>query len=531
MKKIWDKYRNTLLNFAETLPEEKGEILKEIIFHQEKEILEAEKYLNKIEQNAKKGKITENILTLFLSSMKENISADGMLSYIVQIMGRAFGAERGFFLLNPSSPLIGTKFLYLSSGRLKTATPEEIKYSNTIITHIIDTGKPLLVANALSDEKFSKKDSIRKLKILSVLAFPVKDENGSVKGIIYFDSRNVENLFSNEQKEIGEKIVAVAEKFLHLLQPEILLEPPVIYQNVVIGKSKTMQKIFTQIQAFASSDINVLFIGESGAGKEIMARLLHKISSRKLKPFIPVHCGAIPESLLESELFGYKKGAFTGATSDKKGYVESANGGTLFLDEIDTMPLSLQIKILRFVEHKEFNRLGDSVLRKVNIRLLSASNRNLEKLEKKGKFRSDLYYRISPAIIEIPPLRKRKEDIPIFLQYFASKKGKKISVGATKLLLDYDYPGNVRELSNIIDYAYAVSRGDTIRVEDLPSRISQKIPAVHKPSGTNLKDIEKEIIQSVLKNNKGNISQTASELGISRTTLYKKIQDYKLNAK
>jgi DNA-binding NtrC family response regulator len=234
----------------------------------------------------------------------------------------------------------------------------------------------------------------------------------------------------------------------------------------IIGRSKEIKEVMSLINKAAETDANVLIFGETGTGKELVAKMIHFKSKRNSGPYVPINCSALPETLIESEFFGYAKGAFTGAFQDKPGKLEMAHGGTLFLDEIGDMPLSMQAKFLRVIEEKRIQRLGDSTWRETDFRLISATNKSLEKLIKEGKFRDDLYYRIKVIEIKIPPLRERREDIPLLIDYYIQKKKAEfgisyveISPEAYSLLLSYDYPGNVRELQNIIESALLISGG------------------------------------------------------------------------
>lgn len=304
----------------------------------------------------------------------------------------------------------------------------------------------------------------------------------------------------------------------------------------IIGKSHKMQEVFDLIRTVAKSNSTVLIQGESGTGKELIARAIHTSSLRSEGPFVAVSCAALPETLLESELFGYERGAFTDAITTKKGRFELAHKGTLFLDEIGDMSQKTQIDLLRVLEEREFRRIGGTKLIKVDVRIISATNKDLKKLVDEGKFRDDLYYRLNVVSIQVPPLRERKEDIPLLAEHFLKKysiENKKdikwIQQDAMNLLMKYDWPGNVRELENIIERAVVVARGDSIGPEELPPTLHVTEKKHIKPIVTKkLKDVEKEHIAYVLKVNNWNIKKSANLLGIDRTTLYNKIKKYNL---
>lgn len=314
----------------------------------------------------------------------------------------------------------------------------------------------------------------------------------------------------------------------------------------IIGKSPAMQHVFKLIEKVADSNIPVLIQGESGSGKELVAKAIHFNGHRKDAPFIDINCAAIPETLLESELFGYEKGAFTNAIKRKEGKFELANGGTLFLDEIGEMDLSLQVKILRAVEEKAVERIGGKAKVNVNCRIISATNKDLKDSIEAKAFREDLYYRIAVFPINLPSLKDRKEDIallvPHFLKKYAQEKEpKKISSGAMKALLAYDWPGNVRELENTIYRATVLSEGETIEARHLAFEIqkpeqtdisiAEKSMALKETSSDHIipfSDVEKEVLKHALQVSGGNISQAAKELKIGRATFYRKLKKFNL---
>ncbi|MEN3046478.1 MAG: sigma-54 dependent transcriptional regulator [Candidatus Hydrothermales bacterium] len=280
----------------------------------------------------------------------------------------------------------------------------------------------------------------------------------------------------------------------------------------------------------AKTDLPVLIYGETGVGKEVLARLIHKNSNRKDKSLVAVNCAALPSELLESELFGYKKGAFTGAFGDKKGLLEIADGGTIFLDEISEMPLHLQSKLLRVIENKEIIPLGSVSAKKIDIRIISATNRDPKESIKEGKLREDLYYRISAFPIYIPPLRERKKDIPALVEYFIKRISKRLKKDFTveeeviDVLLDYSWKGNVRELENAIERACAICEGTVIKKEHIPSEIIEE-----SAKAKNLRELEEKLILEVLRESNGNVKKAAQKLGIHPSTIYRRLK--KMNKK
>jgi PAS domain S-box-containing protein len=307
----------------------------------------------------------------------------------------------------------------------------------------------------------------------------------------------------------------------------------------IISKNYLIHDIFNILPNIAESDSTVLIQGASGTGKELFAKAIHNLSRRKGKPFIKVNCGALPDTLLESELFGYIKGAFTDAKKDKPGRFALANGGTIFLDEVGDMSPSLQVKLLRVLQEKEFEPLGATSPRKTDVRIIAATNKDLSKLISEGKFRDDLFYRLNVVKIELPSLSQRREDIPLligaFIQKFNAKMGKQIvgvSDQALRLLLKHDYPGNIRELENIIEHAFVLCGKGRIELECLPKEIAGSQMETTSPLPTKeespFDQAEAEVIEKVLKKYEGDRIKTAKELKIGRTTLWRKIRKYGL---
>jgi len=332
-----------------------------------------------------------------------------------------------------------------------------------------------------------------------------------------------------ETQELREKTEAL-EKRLELA--ETRLAP--------VFQSKAMQQMDELITAMAPSDANVLITGESGVGKEIVANVIHSRSRRAIKPLVKLNCAAFPQTMIESELFGYVKGAFTGAMNDFRGMIAEASGGTLFLDEISEMPTELQTRFLRVLQEREYRSLGSTRMLKADFRVIAATNRPIAQALSENRLRSDLYYRINTFQIEVPPLRERKEDIPplvsTFVQRFAAQLGKAeptIAPEAYQKLLDYSWPGNVRELQNAIEYAVVLARDDVITVKELPAEIQlpPALQANHSSANrrngvASLEDVERETILQALAQTHGNKKKAAQLLGIQRPTLYNKMKRY-----
>lgn len=305
----------------------------------------------------------------------------------------------------------------------------------------------------------------------------------------------------------------------------------------VIGDSAAIRAVLNIVGRVARSDATVLITGESGTGKELIAKGIHFSGKRKDEPFVPVNCAAIPEALIEAELFGYKRGSFTGATADTKGKFESASGGTMFLDEISQMPPSLQPKLLRVLQEQEIVRIGESNQRKIDVRIIAATNQNLEKMVEDGSFREDLYFRLAVVPVNLPPLRARREDIPLLLHHFFLRAKKKhgfenLTIGrdVITVLSNYSFPGNVRELENLVERMVVLSDENSLTLTDVPDAITKpmqtfgnvrfELPA----DGISLDEVEKELIRYALDMHNGNQSQTARYLGITRSALIYRMQ-------
>jgi DNA-binding NtrC family response regulator len=305
----------------------------------------------------------------------------------------------------------------------------------------------------------------------------------------------------------------------------------------LISKSAKMQKVFDLAHTIAKSNSNILILGESGTGKELLARAIHNESLRASGPFIPVSCVALTETLLESELFGHEKGAFTDAIAQKKGKFELADGGTIFLDEIGDISPKLQLSLLRVLQEKEFTRVGGTKSIKVDARIIAATNRDLKKAVDEQKFRDDLYYRLNVISIELPPLREHTEDIPLLVDHFIEKfniemgkKVERISEEALETLMQHNWPGNVRELENVIERAMVITKGTFIKAEELhlSPQIMKGKGALSPSDDKTIKAVEKKHIAHILGENNWNIQKSAEQLGIDRVTLYNKIKKYKL---
>ncbi|MGE8207175.1 sigma-54-dependent transcriptional regulator [Heyndrickxia sp. NPDC080065] len=392
-------------------------------------------------------------------------------------------------------------------------------------------------------QKIKQKDSKVTIIMMTAYASIETSIEAIKKGAYYYIEKPINMkelslllLRASEFKRMSHKIETLNEELEQRRNTETFL-----------GNSKAMKHVFSMIDRIKDIDSSVLITGESGTGKELVARSIHNTGKRKNQPLEILNCAAIPETLLESELFGYEKGAFTGATQRREGKWVAANGGTLFLDEISEMPLSLQAKLLRVIQEREVTPLGSNKKIPLDVRIISAANKNLEQMVMEGTFREDLYFRLNVIPIHTPPLRERKEDLPLLIDYFMQKycremnrEKKSFTAAARKLLLDYHYPGNVRELGNIIEYAVALSIHNEIDEIDLPQYVQEqkKVPVefstdreqhgLHIPLGLSMKEIEKKVISATLRHYDNHRQKTAQILQISERSLRDKIKLYEI---
>lgn len=460
---------------------------------------------------------------------------DPLLKSILRIAMEAIGAERGFILMLDE----GQKFsLRVTQNILEEQANDLGDISSSVLQQVMERSEPIICFDAQTDDRFQGAQSIRIQRIQSIAAVPLSIKTRPI-GAIYLDSL---------QKRAGFKAESLPfiNAFAH--QAAIAIENSQFYATLreenrqlrkqiqeahsfkeIIGRSPAMKQVFELMESIIDSDATVLISGESGTGKELVARAFHYNGPRKDKPFMVLFCGALPENLLESELFGHKKGAFTGATADKKGLFEAADGGSFFLDEIGDLSPKIQTELLRVIQEGEVKRIGETHVRHVDVRIIAATNKDLDELVKAGQFREDLYYRLNVIKIHLPPLRRREGDIPLLAHYFLDKyvaKTKKQMQGfspeALKRLVNYHWPGNIRELENTIERALLLAKDIFIQPENLQLPESD----VKLPEKMSLKDFEKQIVQKTLAENNNNISKTAEQLGVSRRWLHYRLKEW-----
>lgn len=466
-----------------------------------------------------------------------------LLNSILDIAIQHLSAERGFILLKDEKK--PEQFYPKVARNINPAQISQIQdISQSTVKKVLESCKPILTFDALADERFDDSQSVFMQKIRSIACVPLIYQ-GELLGVIYIDRRGQTAGLTNESLEFlqafaNQAAIALENvRLLTKLQEEntrLKEEFHRIYAfKEIVGHSPAMESVFQTIGKVLNNDTIVLIMGETGTGKELVARAIHYNGWRKEKPFIPINCGAIPENLVESELFGHKKGAFTGAIFDKKGLVEETNGGTLFLDEIAELPLPVQIKLLRFLQDKIFTPIGDTSTRQVDVRIITATNKNLLTLCRAGKFREDLFYRLNVITINMPPLRDRLSDIPLLVKFFIEKYNSKlnkkiesITKGAMKKLMEYSWPGNVRELENTIERALVLSSGPAITEENLILTSEEKEETIIR-AGLKLKDLSKTLLQKSLEAAAGNKTKAAELMGVSLRWVHYKMKDWDLS--
>ena len=485
--------------------------------------------------------------------LSSSLNVEKTVPYVLRLLKKLMGFERvTLTLYDPSTDSIVVKAT--SSGKFPK---EGFKKGEGITGKVWKHGVPIVIPDISKEPEFLNKLWKRKDikgKKIAFIAVPIK-MGGKVVGVLSAD-RNVSgkeslddytrflnmvatliaNSFSLEMKVEEEKQTLEKEKIA--LETELKRIYEDLHVEGIVGRSRGILEVLDLIHRVAPTNATVLLRGESGVGKELFARAIHFLSPRSNKPFVAVNCGAIPETLLEAELFGYEKGAFTGAYTSKKGKFEIANGGTLFLDEVAELPLHLQVKLLRVLQEKEVERLGGTKPIKVDVRIIAATNRDLEKMVKEGKFREDLYYRLNVVPVFIPPLRERKEDIPPlvqhFLERFSKDYNKQVSISPEVLdaLIDYHWPGNVRELQNVIERMVILDRDGILTEEDLPEEIKKAKKTYPKQvqtpayEGDSIWDVEKKLIEKALQESGFVIKEAAKKLGMTPRQVSYRIKKY-----
>ena len=502
-------------------------------------------------------------LNVIATTISRSLELEKVLADTLRTVLDLMDLKAGWIFLREgeTNKLILTSHLGLSPEFVREETERPL--GNCICSHVMRRKKPLIAENILKCSRLSRSvveeqglachasvPLISKDRVVGVMNVasenfrPFSEEDlGLLTGIGHQVGVAIENarLFedtrkkSSELKEAYERLKSLYEELKRERKKtktlKKALEERFGLENIV-GKNHKMQAIYDLIEDISQSDSTVLIQGESGTGKELIARAIHVLSPRKERPFVVANCSAYAQTLLESELFGHEKGAFTGAIRRKKGRFELADGGSIFLDEIGEIPPTTQLVLLRVLQEKKFERVGGEDTIKVDVRVIAATNRNLAQDMMSGRFREDLYYRLNVIPVMVPPLRERKDDIPLLVKHFlevystaSSKAIRGFSEEVMQIFLDYDWPGNVRELQNVVEHAVILAKGEMIRQIDLPHSLKETFPRTYADISS-LKDTEKNLILKVLKETDGNKYQAAKRLGITRSTLYGKLRKH-----
>ncbi len=471
--------------------------------------------------------------------LNEGGDVESMLRRSIDLMAKAVDAERGLIFLLQD----GTRLRAVLNMPDRPVELDADDYSTSVLRRAVTTAQAVRIADVEKDTWASGLSSVHQLGVTSILAVPVVS-GSKVLGAVYLDSRNREKRFSDEDEAMSATfarlIARPIEQGAELKQrsEEVSKLQDVVRSGLselgnrylfgsIVGRSDGMRRIFETIERVAPSPYPVILVGETGTGKELVAKAIHFNSPRKAKPFLPVNCGAVTETLLESQLFGHIKGAYTGADQTRPGLFEAAGGGTLLLDEIEEMSDSMQKKLLRVLEESQVWRVGSNEPVKVDVRIVAATNLEIRDLVDEGRLRQDLYYRLNTFLLRMPPLRERAEDIPLLVDHFLEEIAKETKSGrlqmssdAAALFMRYPWPGNVRELRNELRKLSVLARGE-VRVEDLPAHIRETTGSIGRDLSLRdrLGEVDRHLILEALDRNDWNISRAAEDLGVNRNTL------------
>jgi transcriptional regulator with GAF, ATPase, and Fis domain len=473
-------------------------------------------------------------LVEFSSSLMREEKPERVFKLLLEAVVELTRAEKGFVIYFKD----GERHL-AASHNVGSETLDLSRISDTIVDQVIQHKQPLIISDAMADRKFARAQSVVDLRLSSVMCVPLLFR-GELLGVLYLGNDAVTGLFTEDDLALLQVWASQASMVLHaaLMLDELKVSNRNLReqlrktgQGAIIGSCAPMKEVFRMIRKVSPTDLTVLVLGETGTGKELVAAELHRLSPRAKKPFVSINCGAIPENLLESELFGHKRGAFTGAVTDKVGKFEAADSGTLFLDEIGEMPMNLQVKLLRVLQERVIERVGDLKPRPVDLRVVSATNKDLEEEIRAGRFREDLFYRLNEVSINLPPLRSRGEDIHELARFFLNKYAEQYGAKARGFtnecvvaLLGYFWPGNVRQLENRVKKAVIMSDRALLNGEDLGIKASDK--RVILPLEAAAEDFKKTYIREALELNNWNKAQTARDLGVDPRTIFRYIEKF-----
>ena len=455
---------------------------------------------------------------------------DNLLDSVIDITN----ADKGFLILVEDDEF-GIK---VARNVNRETIPDAVEYvSDSIIAKVLQSREAIIVSDAMNNEEFKSSESVVNLNLSSVMCVPLIDR-GSLLGLIYVGNENIANLFTRRHLDLLTIFAAQASLIVAnaIMVRELRLDKKALTQRLsemrfgsIIGSSDAMREIFRKVEKVAPTDVNVLVMGETGTGKELVAKEIHNRSSRYEGPFVTINCGAIPESLLESELFGHVKGAFTGAERTREGKFQAADGGTIFLDEIGEMPLNLQVKLLRVLQERTITKVGASEPEDVDIRVIAATNKDLEREVEEERFREDLFYRLNVIMLRLPPLKMRGDDVVLIAKYYIREICEELDVGQKELspeavnaLKRYEWPGNVRQLENKLKKAILLSDRSVIAAEDLGLTPEMLEPIL--PLSEAKERFAYRYVLEALDRNDGNRTQAANELEVDPRTIFRYLE-------
>jgi transcriptional regulator with GAF, ATPase, and Fis domain len=477
---------------------------------------------------------------------------DALLELMLDAVIEVTGAEKGLILLNDDAFTTGPK---PAAPATEAATPRRARIraarnvnrdavadaagtiSDSIVRKVLETGRAVIVSDALSDAQFKSSESVLALQLSSVMCAPFSSQ-GQVQGVLYVGNDRVKNLFDKNQLDVLSIFASQASLILEnaMLLNALRADKEKLVAELkdkrfgeIIGACPSMMEVFRKLQKVATTDISVLITGETGTGKELIAREIHRRSNRSSGPFVVINCGAIPENLIESELFGHVRGAFTGAVASRPGKFQVAGGGTLFLDEIGELPLNLQVKLLRALQERVVFRVGESKPEKIDIRVVAATNRVLEEEIRGGRFREDLYYRLNVVNLFLPPLRERGDDVLIIARALLSKHAEELgshvqglTPQALAAIKKNPWPGNIRQLENRIKKALVLCDRTLLTPEDLD--LGKEAESLILPLEKAKEEFQRKYVLDVLERNNGNRTQTARDLGVDPRTIFRYLE-------
>ena len=508
-----------------------------VIYPKEVVYLQPERLLRELPANAQVGRNLNALLKI--SRVVHAIrDLEELQAQLLDLIFEVVPASRGAILLTEGA---GQEFNCMYARTRQAGQAQLVKVSRTIVRQVMKENVALLGVDVATSGVLRDVESLAASEVRSLLCVPLSVFERMI-GCIYLDSTNAANRFNEDHLQLTAAVAGVsavaldnARRLQWLEQENQRLMTEIRQEQSLVGESPRMKEIFQFVARVAPSDSNVLIEGESGTGKELAARALHRNSHRAGKAFVAINCAAIPETLLESELFGHERGAFTGASVQKKGRLEVADGGVVFLDEIGELAPTLQVKLLRVLQEREIERVGGMHPIKIDVRLIAATNRDLNEAVRKGEFRQDLYYRLNVVKLTMPPLRERREDIPMLTRHFVQKhakrckvKSKPVAREAMAALVSYDWPGNVRELENAIERALVMGSSDMLLLEDLPESLMEQTPPAEMHEGkyhASVKELKKQLILDAVEQTRGNYVDAAAILGVHANYLHRLIRN------